>query len=61
MHIADYLVLGLLIACMLEAAAVVLSRSENRGGGKRRGGICWPKFWPKLTGKCSNCLAFDKQ
>jgi hypothetical protein len=37
MHFADYLVLGLLIACMLEAAAVVLSRSKNRGGGKRRG------------------------
>jgi hypothetical protein len=37
MHIADYLVLGLLIAFMLEAAAVVLSRSKNRGRGKRRG------------------------
>jgi hypothetical protein len=29
MHFADYLVLGLLIACMLEAAAVVLSRSKS--------------------------------
>ena len=38
MHIADYIVLGLLIACMLGAVAVVLSRSShNRGGGKRRG------------------------
>ena len=37
MHITDYLVLGLLIASMLRAAAVVLSRSKNRGGGKRRG------------------------
>ena len=29
MHIADYLVLGQLIACMLGAAAVVLSRSKS--------------------------------
>jgi hypothetical protein len=29
MHIADYLVLGLLIACMLGVAAVVLSRSKS--------------------------------
>jgi hypothetical protein len=29
MHIADYLVLGLLNACMLGAAAVVLSRSKS--------------------------------
>jgi hypothetical protein len=29
MHIADYFVLSLLIACMLGAAAVVLSRSKS--------------------------------
>ena len=29
MHIADYIVLGLLIACMLGAVAAVLSRSKS--------------------------------
>jgi hypothetical protein len=28
MHVADYIVLGLLIACMLSAAAMVLSKSH---------------------------------
>jgi len=29
MHFADYLVLGLLIACMLGAASVILSRRDS--------------------------------
>jgi hypothetical protein len=47
MHIADYIAIGFLIACMFGSAALVLAgnrrltsslaRSTDQGGGKRRG------------------------